>query len=105
MTLQNHNNPTPTPAVRLLRKPEVLKIAGGVTFPALTKWMCAGVFPRSRLVGGMTMWKSDEIEAWLRDLPLRSYSDMGSVDAPTAVTPPKPRGRRPKRAINEKEVG
>lgn len=103
MTLQNQANPTPT--IRLLRKPEVLRICGGITFPALSRWMCAGIFPRSRLVGGMTMWKSDEIDAWLRDLPLRSYSDMGSVDAPTAVTPPRPRGRRPKRAINETGVG
>jgi hypothetical protein len=30
-----------------------------------------GKFPRSRIVGGKSMWRSDEIKAWLDGLPLR----------------------------------
>jgi predicted DNA-binding transcriptional regulator AlpA len=57
-------------AVRLLGKPEILAITG-VTFPTIWAWMRAGTFPRSRVVGGKSMWPSSEIEAWLADLPLR----------------------------------
>jgi hypothetical protein len=33
--------------------------------------MRAGTFPRSRVVGGKSMWLSSEIEAWLAALPVR----------------------------------
>ena len=56
---------------RLLTKPEVLLIAGGVSYPTLWSWMRAGRFPRSRIVGGKSMWRSDEVEAWLEALPVR----------------------------------
>jgi predicted DNA-binding transcriptional regulator AlpA len=55
---------------RLLSKAEVLTITG-VTFPTVWAWMRAGSFPRSRVVGGKSMWRSDEIAAWLDKLPQR----------------------------------
>jgi len=59
------------PAVRLLSKNEVLAITS-VTFPTIWSWMRAGTFPRSRVVGGKSMWRSDEIDARLAALPVRA---------------------------------
>lgn len=56
--------------LHLLTKPEVLAVAG-VTFPTIWAWMRDGKFPRSRVVGGRSMWRSDEIEAWLAGLLVR----------------------------------
>ena len=61
----------PSLVLRLLTKPEVLLIAGGISYPTLWSWMRAGTFPRSRIVGGKSMWRSDEVEAWLEALPVR----------------------------------
>ena len=58
------------PPVRLLDKNDVLDITN-VTFPTIWNWMRAGTFPRARKVGGKSMWLSDEIDAWLANLPLR----------------------------------
>ena len=58
------------PGIRLLDKPEVLEITG-VTFPTIWAWMRRGEFPRSRIVGGKSMWLSTEVEAWLAALPVR----------------------------------
>jgi predicted DNA-binding transcriptional regulator AlpA len=58
------------PGVRLLSKSEVLAITH-VSFPTIWSWMRAGKFPRSRIVGGKSMWLSSEIERWLSALPLR----------------------------------
>jgi predicted DNA-binding transcriptional regulator AlpA len=54
----------------LLSKREVLAIAN-VSYPTLWSWMRAGTFPRSRVVGGKSMWFSTDIEAWLAGLPVR----------------------------------
>jgi predicted DNA-binding transcriptional regulator AlpA len=56
--------------VRLLDRHEVCAITG-VTYPSLWTWMRAGTFPRSRIVGGKSKWRSDEIEAWIAALPVR----------------------------------
>jgi predicted DNA-binding transcriptional regulator AlpA len=58
------------PPVRLLDKNDILAITN-VTFPTIWAWMRAGKFPRSRVVGGKSMWLSDEIDAWLTELPVR----------------------------------
>jgi predicted DNA-binding transcriptional regulator AlpA len=57
-------------AVRLLGKPEILVLTG-LTYPTIWKMMRAGAFPRSRVVGGKSKWRSDEVEHWLADLPVR----------------------------------
>jgi predicted DNA-binding transcriptional regulator AlpA len=62
--------------VHLLDKAEVCAIAN-VTFPTIWSWMRAGKFPRSRMVGGKSMWRSDEIERWLAELPMRPLKGDG----------------------------
>jgi predicted DNA-binding transcriptional regulator AlpA len=62
--------PAALPDMRLLSKPEVLAIVN-VTYPTLWAWMRNGTFPRSRIAGGRSMWRSDEIDAWLTALPIR----------------------------------
>jgi predicted DNA-binding transcriptional regulator AlpA len=56
--------------VRLLDKHDVCAIAG-VTYPTIWEWMRGDNFPRSRVVGGKSMWLSTEVEAWLAALPVR----------------------------------
>jgi len=53
---------------RLLSKREVLAIVG-VSYPTVWSWMRRGTFPRSRVVGGKSMWVSTEIESWMAALP------------------------------------
>ena len=59
------------PSVRLLSKQEVLAIVG-VTYPTLWKMMRDHRFPRSRIVGQKSKWRSDEVEEWLSALPVRA---------------------------------
>jgi predicted DNA-binding transcriptional regulator AlpA len=67
---QHHVHAARAPPVRLISKGEVLAITG-VTFPTIWSWMRAGTFPRSRIVGGKSMWLSTEVEHWLAGLPVR----------------------------------
>jgi predicted DNA-binding transcriptional regulator AlpA len=71
MTHQNNQKSEPTPAVRLIRKEQVLRIAGDVSYVTVWCWMQAGTFPRARKVGGQTMWLSTDIDEWLANLPIR----------------------------------
>jgi prophage regulatory protein len=73
-----HAARTPPPLVeRLLSKYEIMTITG-LSFPTIWQWMRDGKFPRSRVVGGRSMWRSSEVDAWLAALPLRELKD----DAP-----------------------
>ena len=63
---------------RLLDKTEVCAIAN-VTFPTVWAWMRAGTFPRSRIVGGKSMWLSTEVEQWLAALPIRKLKGDGEA--------------------------
>jgi predicted DNA-binding transcriptional regulator AlpA len=66
-----HGARAPPPlAERLLSKYEVMTITG-LSFPTLWAWMRANKFPRSRIVGGKSMWLSTEINSWLAELPKR----------------------------------
>jgi predicted DNA-binding transcriptional regulator AlpA len=61
--------------IRLLQRAEVLRLTG-VSYPTLWQWMRAGKFPRARHFGksrgkGKSVWRSDEIDQWLADLPVR----------------------------------
>jgi predicted DNA-binding transcriptional regulator AlpA len=67
---EHHAHGARAPPVRLLHKGEVLAIVG-VTYPTLWAWMRQGRFPRSRIVGGKSMWLSTEVEHWLAGLPVR----------------------------------
>jgi predicted DNA-binding transcriptional regulator AlpA len=55
---------------RLMPKAEVCALVGA-TYPTVWGWMRAGTFPRSRIVGGKSMWLSTEIDAWMANLPVR----------------------------------
>ena len=70
--------------MRLLKKSEVLAIVG-VTYPSVWTWMRAGNFPRSRIVGGRSMWRSDEIDAWLAGLPIRRLKGDAAAELNEAV--------------------
>ena len=75
----------PQKPTRLLFKREVLKRVG-VTYPTVWKWMMAGKFPRSRLLGepgsktAKVAWYEHEIEAWLLGLPLQALKGDGQVE-------------------------
>ncbi|MGA8649997.1 MAG: AlpA family phage regulatory protein [Xanthobacteraceae bacterium] len=71
---------------RLLSKAEVLAITG-YSFPTLWELMRADPpkFPRARSIGGSknggrAVWLSDEIEAWMRDLPTVPYKPKPKDD-------------------------
>jgi predicted DNA-binding transcriptional regulator AlpA len=70
----------PASTVRLLSKREVLAIAN-VSYPTVWSWMRQGMFPRSRVVGGRSMWVSTEIDVWLAALPVRELKG----DTPEAL--------------------
>jgi predicted DNA-binding transcriptional regulator AlpA len=57
-------------AVRLLNRHEIIALSG-FTYPWIWEMMQRGQFPRGRVVGGKTMWRSDEVDAWLAGLPIR----------------------------------
>jgi predicted DNA-binding transcriptional regulator AlpA len=69
--------------VRLLDKHDVCAIAGA-TYPTIWVWMRAGTFPRSRIVGGKSMWLSSEIDGWLAGLPLRPLKPSRSAASKSA---------------------
>ena len=75
-----NTSPQPPPAVRLLDKHAVMAIAD-CSYPTLWAWQRAGKFPRSRVVGGKSMWLSTDIDAWLAALPIRKLKgDARNVD-------------------------
>ena len=55
---------------RLVFKPEVLDRVG-VTYQTIWQWMRRNEFPRSRVIGGKICWLEDEIEDWMRALPVK----------------------------------
>jgi predicted DNA-binding transcriptional regulator AlpA len=72
-------------AVRLMNRHEVCALAN-VSYPCLWVWMRDGKFPRSRIVGGRSMWLSTEIDAWLQELVVRPLKgDPAPVEHPSAV--------------------
>jgi predicted DNA-binding transcriptional regulator AlpA len=75
---QNTESLTPA-TIRLIDKREILAITG-LTYPTIWKMMRSGTFPRSRIVGQKSKWRSDEVEQWLDELPIRKLKgDEGSA--------------------------
>ena len=70
MSTMTDKTTKPKPAVRLLDKHEVTAIAN-CSYPTVWAWMRAGTFPRSRIVGGKSMWLSTDIDEWIAQLPVR----------------------------------
>jgi predicted DNA-binding transcriptional regulator AlpA len=81
--------PRAPPDTRLLSKSEVLAIAN-VTFPTIWSWMRAGNFPRSRIVGGKSMWLSTEIDAWLAGLPVRPLKGDAAAEPNRVMNEARP---------------
>jgi predicted DNA-binding transcriptional regulator AlpA len=75
---RQHVHGARAPPVCLVDKAQVCAIAN-VTFATIWAWMRAGKFPRSRVVGGKSMWLSTEVDQWLAELPVRALKG----DAPT----------------------
>ena len=70
----------PSVGERLLAKREVCRIVGA-TFPTVWAWQRAGKFPRSRSVGGKSMWLESEIRQWMQALPVRRLKgDAGEAE-------------------------
>jgi predicted DNA-binding transcriptional regulator AlpA len=66
-----HSARAPPPlAERLLSKAEVLEIVR-VSYPTVWAMMRRGQFPRSRIVGGKSMWLTSEVNTWVARLPVR----------------------------------
>ena len=76
----------------LLSKRQVLAIAN-VSYPTLWSWMRQGTFPRSRVVGGRSMWVSTEIEAWMAALPRCRLKGDAPPEAPDTWDREDPRMR------------
>jgi predicted DNA-binding transcriptional regulator AlpA len=75
----HHVHAARAPPVRLLDKKAILQITN-VSFPTVWSWMRMGRFPRSRVVGGKSMWLSSEVDTWLTDLPLRPLKGDAEVE-------------------------
>ena len=54
----------------LLDRHQVCALANA-SYPTIWSRMRAGTFPRSRVVGGKSMWLLREIEEWMASLPVR----------------------------------
>jgi predicted DNA-binding transcriptional regulator AlpA len=80
--VEHVHSPRGPPGLRLLNKSEVCAVVGA-SYPTLWAMMRRGEFPRSRVVGGKSMWLSSEVEAWLAGLPLRRLK--GDGDQPELV--------------------
>lgn len=65
--------------MKLLRKSEVLDMLG-VSYPTIWRWVRDGKFPAPREIGatdgkdGTVRWVQSEVEAWIKGLPQRAYS-------------------------------
>jgi predicted DNA-binding transcriptional regulator AlpA len=61
---------SPKKSTKLIDRQEVLRRVP-VSFVTLWHWMRAGTFPRSRDIGGKSAWVEAEVEAWIRNRPVR----------------------------------
>jgi len=55
--------------LRYISKAELLRLIP-VSYVTIWNWMKAGAFPRSRKVGGKSMWLWHEVEAWMLSRPI-----------------------------------
>jgi predicted DNA-binding transcriptional regulator AlpA len=68
----------------LLSRHEVVALSG-FTYPWIWTMMRRGQFPRSRIVGGKSMWLASEIQGWLDKLPVRPLKGDCPVEEDTAA--------------------
>ena len=64
------------------------------SYSTIWQWMIDGIFPRSREVGGESMWFEDEIDAWIESRPIRPLKgEKGAGLSPKVYAVPNPRNR------------
>ena len=56
---------TEADADRLLLTGKEIRHALGISAPTLWRWIKGGQFPRQILIGSLSRWRKDEVEAWL----------------------------------------
>jgi predicted DNA-binding transcriptional regulator AlpA len=61
---------TTEPPLKFICKRDLLIKIGGLSYTTVWAWMKAGTFPRSRTVGGKTVWIEDEVDRWMRSRTL-----------------------------------
>lgn len=53
-----------------IKKAEVIRRVG-LSYPTIWQWMIEGKFPRSRELGGRTVWLESEIDDFILNRPVR----------------------------------
>jgi predicted DNA-binding transcriptional regulator AlpA len=64
---------------QLLTRHQIVALTG-FTYPWIWQMMMRGEFPRSRTVGGKSMWLTSELNAWLANLPKRRLKGDAPLD-------------------------
>ena len=73
MIQANNDAAAEQPALVFLSKAEVLRKVP-ITAPTLWAWVRQGKFPRPRAISpNKTVWLASEVDAWMRQRPLRTY--------------------------------
>lgn len=62
-------------APRFYARADILKVVPR-SYPTIWQWMREGRFPLGRQMGDKTVWFADEVDDWLRDLPVRKYKPI-----------------------------
>src|SRR5665811_764206 len=78
MTVKPRDDETANPS-RFIGKPEMLDRVAA-SYPTVWQWMREGKFPRSRELGGRSVWLEAEIEQWIVTRPIRPLK--GDANAP-----------------------
>jgi predicted DNA-binding transcriptional regulator AlpA len=71
------------PALRdlqLLSRQEIMALTG-LSYPTIWAWTREGRFPRACIVGGKSMWRATEIDAWLAGLKRRELKPIGDASS------------------------
>ena len=57
-------------APAIVRRPELLRMLGGISTSTLYRWMAADAFPRPiRLGPNLVAWRRESVEQWLDRRP------------------------------------
>src|SRR5262245_30463057 len=78
---------------KLIDRREVLRRIP-VSYPTIWSWMVAGTFPRSRDIGGKSVWFEHEVDAWITSRPAKVLKG----DAPIDMMQPKQLKKSKKRS-------
>ncbi len=54
---------------KLITKPKLLELLGGISYVTLWTRQCAGEFPKGKIICGRTMFELDAVRAWIERQP------------------------------------